>query len=134
MHGDPIDGGAPPAHARGDRIRDSEDDPLQAIPFEEIVRRRLRPVVATLEDGAADGSVYREVVEQVERVLVGLALERTGGNQQRAARLLGISRNTLRAKRGEETPPGPGGNGRRPQGNGRARGRGSDAGRRGGRT
>jgi DNA-binding NtrC family response regulator len=38
------------------------------------------------------------VLEEVERDLVAQALERTGGNQTRAARLLGISRDALRYK------------------------------------
>lgn len=91
-------------------------DPLFGVPFEELVRRRLRPVVATLAEGPDAGSIFREVVEQVERALVGLALERTGGNQQRAARLLGISRNTVRAKRDDTGAVlGGDGNGRAPR-------------------
>jgi len=74
-------------------------DALLAIPFEELVRRRLRPVVETLAGGAAGMGIYRDVLDQVERALVDLALEATGGNQQRAAGLLGINRNTLRTKR-----------------------------------
>jgi len=42
------------------------------------------------------GSVYDRAVGDFERALIELALERTGGNQVRASRLLGISRNTLR--------------------------------------
>jgi two-component system nitrogen regulation response regulator GlnG len=45
-----------------------------------------------------DASVYRSVLEQVERPLIETALARTGGNQIRAASLLGINRNTLRKK------------------------------------
>ena len=38
------------------------------------------------------------MIERVERPLIESALERTGGNQIRAAALLGINRNTLRKK------------------------------------
>jgi two-component system nitrogen regulation response regulator GlnG len=38
------------------------------------------------------------VVAAVERPLIELVLEQTGGNQLRAAELLGINRNTLRKK------------------------------------
>lgn len=72
---------------------------LARIPFEELVSLRLRPVVDLLDEGGENRCIYREVMNQVERALIRLALERTDGNQQRAARLLGISRNTLRTKR-----------------------------------
>ena len=38
------------------------------------------------------------VVARVERVLAEEALKRAGGNQVQAARILGISRNTLRKR------------------------------------
>jgi two-component system nitrogen regulation response regulator GlnG len=50
----------------------------------------------SLEAGGDD--VYRELLERVERPLIEAALLRTDGNQIRAARLLGINRNTLRKK------------------------------------
>jgi len=57
-----------------------------------------RELDAALEDPTAGGEVYRRVVERVERPLIESALARTGGNQIRAAALLGINRNTLRKK------------------------------------
>ena len=42
--------------------------------------------------------LYRYVINAVERPLIEMALRKTGGNQVRAARLLGINRNTFRAK------------------------------------
>lgn len=47
---------------------------------------------------AGEGQVYRDVIERVERPLLQSVLEKTGGNQIRAAALLGINRNTLRKK------------------------------------
>ncbi len=38
------------------------------------------------------------VIDTVERTLIADILERTDGNQSLAAKLLGINRNTLRAK------------------------------------
>jgi DNA-binding protein Fis len=44
------------------------------------------------------GTVYKIVVETIEKPLIEKALERTFGNQIKAAKILGINRNTLRAK------------------------------------
>jgi DNA-binding protein Fis len=41
------------------------------------------------------GRVYREAVAALEEALLAHALALTGGNQLRAARLLGLNRNTL---------------------------------------
>ncbi len=53
-------------------------------------------VETALESG--DSSVYRGLLERCERPLLTAVLERTEGNQIRAAALLGINRNTLRKK------------------------------------
>ncbi len=45
-----------------------------------------------------EGMLYRCVFEMIERPLIEKTLERTEGNQLKAARILGINRNTLRAK------------------------------------
>ncbi|MDD5495573.1 MAG: helix-turn-helix domain-containing protein [Candidatus Omnitrophica bacterium] len=42
--------------------------------------------------------IYRTIIAQVEKPLIEMALERTSGNQIRAAELLGINRNTIRTK------------------------------------
>ncbi|MFC1703189.1 helix-turn-helix domain-containing protein [Candidatus Omnitrophota bacterium] len=42
--------------------------------------------------------LYKFVIEMVEKPLIERVLERTDGNQLKAARILGINRNTLRAK------------------------------------
>ncbi|MGC1809463.1 MAG: helix-turn-helix domain-containing protein, partial [Candidatus Binataceae bacterium] len=51
---------------------------------------------------AADGSeprdLYEKLVGEIEKPLIELALRRTGGNQVKAARMLGLNRNTLRKK------------------------------------
>ena len=49
----------------------------------------------------ADGAVYHTALAAFERPLFELALERTEGNQLRAARMLGINRNTLRKRLSE---------------------------------
>ena len=47
---------------------------------------------------AGSSRVYQDVIERVERPLLALALQVTSGNKVRAAALLGLNRNTLRAK------------------------------------
>ncbi len=49
-------------------------------------------------DGTAPNGLYQMVLQQVERPLFETVMEYAGGNQSRAAALLGISRSTLRKK------------------------------------
>lgn len=44
------------------------------------------------------GILYKAVLEAVEKPLIEQTLERTEGNQLKAARILGLNRNTLRTK------------------------------------
>jgi len=46
------------------------------------------------------GELWREAMARLERRLIDLALEATGGNRSKAAELLGIGRNTLSRKAG----------------------------------
>lgn len=48
---------------------------------------------------AESGKLHQRLVSQIEQVMIDFALERTNGNQIRAASMLGINRNTLRLKR-----------------------------------
>jgi len=60
-----------------------------------------RYVMADLLKGDDDGDkIYQAVLEQVERPLIKLALSVTSGNKLRTAALLGVNRNTLRARMG----------------------------------
>jgi two-component system nitrogen regulation response regulator GlnG len=65
--------------------------------LEDLIRQKL---VALIEhpSPANDGNLYAAVLEQLERPLIELTLDKTGGNQLQAAALLGINRNTLRKK------------------------------------
>lgn len=53
-----------------------------------------------LKGGEDDEKIYQTVLEQVERPLIKLALSVTSGNKLRTAALLGVNRNTLRARMG----------------------------------
>ena len=58
------------------------------------LRQHLRPTSVT----AAAGDAGFSTLAVLEREQVQRALEKTGGNQSEAARLLGIHRNALRRK------------------------------------
>jgi len=63
----------------------------------ETVRARTRERFEAL--GERDPvDLYANLLEEFERPLLEVTLERTGGNQVRAAQILGINRNTLRKK------------------------------------
>ena len=49
-------------------------------------------------DGEPPHGVYDMVITNVERALLASILERANGNQTHAADMLGMNRNTLRAK------------------------------------
>ncbi|MEL6859128.1 MAG: sigma 54-interacting transcriptional regulator [Pseudomonadota bacterium] len=58
-----------------------------------------RYVMADLLKGGEEGEkIYQTVLEHVERPLIKLALSVTSGNKLRTAALLGVNRNTLRAR------------------------------------
>ncbi|MEB2344788.1 MAG: sigma-54 dependent transcriptional regulator [Deltaproteobacteria bacterium] len=61
--------------------------------LEDRVRDELRARLAAGED-----DLHRKLLERVERPLLEAVLAHTGGNQLRAAAVLGINRNTLRKK------------------------------------
>jgi two-component system nitrogen regulation response regulator GlnG len=56
------------------------------------------PALADELLGSRPGDVYRAAVAILERPLLAHVLAATGGNQLRAARLLGLNRNTLRKR------------------------------------
>ena len=67
---------------------------------EEFDRLLDAALPAIVRDAAAanGGRLYRSVMSRVEMPLLRLALELSAGNQLKAARLLGINRNTLRKR------------------------------------
>jgi len=61
----------------------------------------LESLLSDLDDvfiNANERAVYRIVVAAVERPLIEKVLEKTFGNQVKAAKILGIHRNTLKTK------------------------------------
>jgi two-component system nitrogen regulation response regulator GlnG len=55
---------------------------------------------AEREIGAGHRNILHDARDQLEASLIDLALQQTGGDRQRAARLLGCGRNTLTRKLG----------------------------------
>ena len=62
------------------------------------VERHLKDYFAAHKDGLPAAGVYDRVLREIERPLLSLSLAATRGNQIKAARLLGLNRNTLRKK------------------------------------
>ncbi|MCX5745705.1 MAG: sigma 54-interacting transcriptional regulator [Proteobacteria bacterium] len=75
----------------------AERVPLEDLAFEDMVKSKLAKLLDQL-DGYPVEDLYAMVVARVERPLFELVLARTGGNQIKAAALLGINRSTLRKK------------------------------------
>ncbi len=66
-------------------------------PLEQSVRESLERYFADLGD-SQPRDVLAMVINYVERPVLQIALEKTNGNQSKAAEILGITRSTLRKK------------------------------------
>ena len=82
----------PEAERRGDGDGADEDTLTDAVD------RHLQVLFAAHGDRLPPDGLYDRIISEVERPLISLALGATRGNQLRAARLLGLNRNTLRKK------------------------------------
>ena len=71
--------------------------PLEDLAFEDMVKSKLEGLLARI-DGYPVHDLYDKVLARVERPLFDLVLAHTGGNQLKAADILGLNRNTLRKK------------------------------------
>ena len=103
---------------------------IDDLSLEELLEVKLRRFLDQME-GLSLSGIYGQVIEVVERPLLTLILERTGGNQVRAAEILGINRNTLRKKLTNLGVPVRGARGG-PRDNGARMATGRDGGTRGG--
>jgi len=76
----------------GDKGDAGNDHSLEAL-----ISNKLETSLANMDFGELN-NLYEMVLHQMERPLIKIVLEKTRGNQVRAAEVLGINRNTLRKK------------------------------------
>jgi two-component system, NtrC family, nitrogen regulation response regulator GlnG len=62
----------------------------------DLIARRITEMIES--NGTEPRDLYQKLVGELEKPLIEIALERAGGNQVHAARMLGLNRNTLRKK------------------------------------
>ena len=74
-----------------------ETNDYPSMSLDEILVVKLREYLER-QGESPPGDLHPRVLELVEKPLIEVVLERVGGNQLHAARILGINRNTLRKK------------------------------------
>jgi len=81
--------------------RPSQEPPqeiaLNSRPLQDYIRMALDLYFREL-DGHKPGNLYSMVMAETERPLLETVMHHAGGNQTRAAQMLGITRSTLRKK------------------------------------
>jgi len=65
--------------------------------LEGLINQKLQSSLSQIDLQEMD-NLYEMVLHQMERPLINIVLEKTRGNQVKAAEVLGINRNTLRKK------------------------------------
>ncbi|EKF18370.1 nitrogen regulation protein NR(I) [Nitratireductor pacificus] len=80
-------------------LRDGDAEvPVEEGSLEQSVERHLQHYFARFGEQLPPAGLYQRVLAEVEQPLLIAALTATGGNQLKAADLLGLNRNTLRKK------------------------------------
>jgi len=72
-------------------------DSEPAIPLRQHVKNTISRYLQDMGNTAPE-NLYQMLLAEIEPPLIEEILKRTGGNQSRAADMLGITRNTLRTK------------------------------------
>ncbi len=73
------------------------DRELYSCSLEDFLRRKLQGYLTHI-NRVGNVPLYEIVVSEVEKALLKLAIEETKGNQLKASKMLGLNRNTVRAK------------------------------------
>ena len=72
---------------------------FSTAPLEQIIEERIREFTGRLGDAIeSESNLHDLFLRQMEKPLIKIVMEATGGNQRKAAEILGINRNTLRKK------------------------------------
>lgn len=82
------------------KIRDGSESSVERcddMSLEEILKVKLNPLVSAIDENNTEG-LYSMVLTEMERPLLRLVLEKCGWNQVKAAKVLGLNRNTLKKK------------------------------------
>jgi two-component system nitrogen regulation response regulator GlnG len=74
----------------------SGSSPSNGASLTDLIARRISEMIES--NGEEPRDLYQKLVEELEKPLIEIALDRAGGNQVHAARILGLNRNTLRKK------------------------------------
>lgn len=77
--------------------RDLFPDDASACSIKEFLQDKLKRYLKEMTE-LENCNLYETVISEVEKALIDIVLAETGKNQLRAAKTLGINRNTLRAK------------------------------------
>jgi Fis family transcriptional regulator len=77
--------------------RGAAADPDHPIPLRQNVRKAIRRYLEDMGTSQPD-SLYQTLLAEVEPPLLEEVLRYTRGNQSRTAKILGMTRNTLRSK------------------------------------
>lgn len=78
-------------------VPESVSQPGRAPCLRDVVARSVSQYLADMGSTPPD-DLYQRIVEEVERPLFRTVLDHTDGNQSKAARILGLTRSTLRSR------------------------------------
>lgn len=70
----------------------------KSSPLEKSTRKILKDYFSHLDDASQAREVYTHVLQQVEKPMLKIVLKKADGNKSKAAKMLGINRNTLHKK------------------------------------
>ena len=71
--------------------------PATTMPLRDCVAQSVAQFLTDMGSTPPD-DLHQRIISEVERPLIQVVLEHTGGNQSRAAEILGMTRATLRSR------------------------------------